>query len=854
VLPIKYKNIFSNQVIILAIILIACFFSYLQITNFEFLLWDDNAQITENVYVKNLYFHSIKHNITRENYTFLPLTIYSVVYKIWGDNPAPFHWISIILHLLNVLLVFKLSKQFSKSIFSISLITLLFALHPMRVESVAWISELKDLLFTFFSLIAFLFYFNYLKSNFKFYFFILAAIMVLLASFSKIQGLLVPVSFFLFDIYYKRKVSVELFLEKLYLVLFIFFIFNLKIIILLTILLIVYYVFIGKIFKFNKIIKTGFVGFISVFGIGFLIYYFIAHTPDLWSKINESKNIFSFFERFLLAGFALWFYIKSFFLPVSLNAVHPYPLRLPNGAFPSEYYFTLVVLLVVFCFSLFLIIKRSKFSDLFFFGWFFFLVNISIVLHFISIEGRLVVADRYTYLAYFGLFISLASVGEKYLFKKEKLITLLFGCLAIILCALSLLTYNRCKVWKNTKTLFTDVVQKDPLVPFAYSGLASFYMLNQLTDSAIICFNKAISIDSLDPSSYFNRAFAFRDKRNDESALKDFTSFLRLTKSGKSKALGYMHIGEIYRNSGKDSLTIYYFDLAIKNDSTLAIAYNSRGIYFLNKKLMDKARADFNQAVKLNVYFPEALNNLGSVFLMEGKLIEAQNYFNRAILVDPEYILAYDNRGYLKYLNGDAADAIKDFNKAIKLGPKYNQVYINRGRANASLRNYKGAIADFSYVLQKEPKNMNALTNRAYAYFYDNEIPNSEKDFLLVTEMYPLNAGGWQNLAWFHMLRKDYKLAVTEYEKSIDLDSSLIISYINLGWIYMEQKDFKMAEKYFTQAQSINPNNPEPLFMLGELYRKKENSETACVYYKRASDLGNAQAKNALNLYCKSKN
>jgi tetratricopeptide (TPR) repeat protein len=826
----------------------------LQITKFEFLKWDDNTQITETVYVKNLDFQSIKHNITNENYTFLPLTTYAVIYKVWGENPVPFHWLSIILHLLNVLLVFKLSQQFSKNIFSISLITILFALHPMRVESVAWISELKDLLFTFFSLIAFTFYFKYLKSNFKFYFFILAAIMALFASFSKIQGLLVPVSFFLFDIYYKRKVSVEFFLEKIYLLLFIFFIFNLKMIVLLTIVLILYYVFNGRMLKFNKMVKFGLIGFVSVLGVGILIYYFFNYTPALWLNLNDSRNTFSFLERFLLAGFALWFYLKNFFLPVSLNAVHPYPLRLSNGVFPLEYYLTIIVLLVVFSFSVFLIVKRKKFSDLFFFGWFFFLVNISIVLHFISIEGRLVVADRYSYLAYFGLFISFAAVGEKYLFEKEKLKSISLGCLAIILCAISLLTYNRCKAWKNTKTLFTDVVQKDPLISFAYSNLAASYMDEKMPDSAIICFNKAISLDSLDPSAYFNRALAFREIRNDENALNDYSSFIRLTRNVKFKALAYTYIGEIYRNSGKDSLAVSYFDLAIKNDSVLSIAYNSRGIYYLSKNKVERAHADFSKAVEFNIYFPEAYNNLGSVLVSEGNLIEAQKYFNRAIELDPDYILAYDNRGYLKYLNGDANGAVKDFDKAIKLEPKYTKVYINRGRANASLRNYKSAISDFSYVLKREPGNMNAITNRAYAYFYDNEIPDSEKDFLLVTEMYPLNAGGWQNLAWFHMLRKDYKLAVIEYEKSIDLDSSLIISYINLGWIYMEQKDYKTAEKYYNYAQSINPNNPEPLFLLGELYRKKGNNETACGFYKSASGLGNAQAKNALNLYCKNRN
>ena len=86
-----------------------------------------------------------------------------------------------------------------------------------------------------------------------------------------------------------------------------------------------------------------------------------------------------------------------------------------------------------------------------------------------------------------------------------------------------------------------------------------------MPDSAIICFNKAIKLDSLDPNAYFNRAFAFIENRDDRNALKDFNSFLQLTKKNSYKALAYVHIGEIYRNIREDSIAFYYFNLAIKN-------------------------------------------------------------------------------------------------------------------------------------------------------------------------------------------------------------------------------------------------------------------------------------------------
>jgi protein O-mannosyl-transferase len=847
-------KIFSNQGIILLIILIICFFSYYQIVNYEFIRWDDDVQITENSNVKNLNWESITHNLNKERFTFLTLTTYSAIYKVWGNNPAPFHWLSIILHLLNVILVFQLIKQFSKNIYTIGFVVLLFALHPMRVESVAWISELKDLLFTFFSLSAFLFYIKYLRNNSKYYFFVLAAIMAILASFSKIQGLIAPVSFYLFDIFYKRKFSLVLILEKVILTLLIFLIFNWIIIGMIVIILAFQLYYRNKVFEISNVLKFILIGTAVLLVLTYLIHIFYVDKTGLWAKVPETRNTFLFAERFLLAGYALWFYFIQFFLPFSQNAVHPYPIRLSQGEFPTEYYFTLIVLLVVICVSVFLIFKRKKIPDLLFFGWFFFLVNISMVLHIIPIEGRLVVADRYSYLAYFGLFISVASIGENYFFQKQKFERIIQMCFVILLCACSILTYYRCKVWENTKSLFSDVLQKNPQIAFAHLNMAATYMKNQMPDSALIYFNQSIKLDSLDPTAYFNRAFAFIDKNENENALNDFVSVLRLSKNNRYMAMANTSIGVIFEKKGNDSLAMYYYNLSIKQDSILAIAYNNRGMYFLNKNKVSEAHNDFNKAITIDKDYTEAINNLGWILIIEGKSGEAQKYFDRSIELNPKYSFAYDNRGYLKYINGDAAGAIEDFNESISLNPTLYQAYINRGRAFAYLKEFKNAITDFSIVLKNKPNNMAALTNRAYAWFYSNEINKAESDFKFLTSFYPTNAIAWQNLAWFHTQVKDYKSAINEFEKSIELDKTLINSFINLGWIYTELNDFNKADIFFKLSLDLNPNSPEALYLLGELNRKKGNKESACKYYQSASNFGSIPAKNAMNLYCKNNN
>ncbi|MDD4214356.1 MAG: DUF2225 domain-containing protein [Bacteroidales bacterium] len=916
----RKNSFYSEQGFFLFIILVFCFFSYIQTINFEFLQWDDDAEITKNAYVKNLNWQSISHNIDRERFTFITLTFYSLLYKIWGNNPEPFHWVSLVVHLLNVVLVFYLIKCFTKNIFTISLVVLLFALHPMRVESVAWISELKDLLFTFFSLAAILFYIKYQKKDFKIHYFILSSLMLILASFSKVQGLLVPAVFIMIDIVLKRKFTLELIAEKIILlrILFDIFIFlsiemtaiiiafllvliiikkkqiienffsgvfyfrrnaliNLaKIIFFIVITCLTIFIFIRlevmifgilipllipyllfekalqnrNLSRFIKHIRFGLIGLVSLAGFILLFYYLPQYSEGFWIGYSESRNAFSFFERILLAGYALWFYFSKFFAPVSLNAVHPYPFRLENGQLPPEYFYTLIVLFFVIALSVYMIIKRKKIHNIILFGWFFFLVNISIVLHIIPIQGRLVVADRYSYFAYLGLFISAGFLGEKYLFQNKKLKKVLIFCFAILLVGLSLLTYNRSKVWGDTKTLFTDVLNKNPLIPFAYCNLAAAYMSENLPDTAIACFNKAIAMDSTDSYAFFNRAFSFLDNKNDKKALEDFLTTSKVTTNNKLKALCFANIGDIYYNRRDDSLSIFYFNMAIKTDSTVAMPYNKRGVYYLNKNEISRAQSDFLKAIELDVFYAEAYNNIGTVYMTKGDVNNARKNFTRAIELERDYVIAYYNRGFLKYNNGDASGAIKDYNLAIKYNPDLMKTYIQRGRAYAYLRDYKSAVKDFSLVLKNDSSEMLALTNRAYAYYYDNAVKDAEKDFISVSRYHPESPVSWQNLAWFYMQQKDFNMAVSCYKKSLSIDSSQIVSYINLGWLYMEQSDYNNAGKYFMQALQVSPNNTEAIFMLGELNRKKGNNTTACDYFKKASDMGYPQAQAAWNKYC----
>ncbi len=844
----------SRQWLILFVILIVTFFAYSSVLNHEFIRWDDDKQITDNSYVKTIDKQNIIHNLYQERYTFIPLTIYSVIYYFKGLNPSPFHLLNIIIHLLNILFACILARKLIQNISAALFVAVLFALHPMRIESVAWISELKDLLFTFFSLQAFLVYVKYLNNEKKIRYLIIVFLLAFLASFSKIQGLLIAPTLILFDVYYERKLSVSVILEKIMLFIFVLFVFKFiswySLFLAPLLVVVVYY---RKRIKERIPVKTITLMIIalSLLICLFVIYYFSCHSSGLWTTTPDKRNVFSFIERIFLAGYALLFYITHFFFPLNLNAVHPYPQRLGDGSLPAEYYFSSIILLFIVVVSVCFIVKRKKISKLLFFGWFFFLVNISMVLHFIPIEGRLVVADRYSYLAYFGLFVIIADLIRRYIIQNQKTKGLYVVLFTGILFLLSVLTYSRSKVWHSTQTLFEDVLKKNQNIPFAYLNMGGIYLNKHLPTNALLYFNKSIKQDSLDPSAYFNRALAYFMSGKSDSALADFSKVIKLSSSESDKALVYTNMGEIYHKAGKDSLALVFYLKSLETDSSIAASYNNLGMYYFQKRDLNKAYKDFEKAVNLDPDYADAWNNKGWVLTMQGNIKDAMKCFDHSLLINPGYAMAYNNRGYLKFKTNDIQGSLSDYNQALKLDSSLTEAYLNRGWIYSSAGNFRLAVTDYSRVLNRIRSHQTALTNRAFAWFYMKEFQKASADFDDAVKYYPNMAVSHQNLAWFKMQMKEYDIAINEFNRALELDSTLANSFLNLGWIWMEKGNTLKAGFYFNKVLELSPQNGEAFFLLGELNRKKSEMNNACKYYAEAVKYGNKQAKNALEKYCK---
>ncbi|MGB1242376.1 MAG: hypothetical protein ACPG49_07635, partial [Chitinophagales bacterium] len=350
----------------LAAILFITFVAYIPALSGEFNNWDDQMYVTDSKLIKNVSPSGlVKIFSTQVAANYHPLTVLSLAinYQISGLSPFSYHLFNVLLHLLNVFLVFYFAYLLTRRNLTIAAIAaLFFGIHPMHVESVAWVSERKDVLYTAFFLAAMITYLKYLqhfrakskgkRANPQKYY-IYTLLFFLLSLLSKGMAVVLPVVLLGIDFLKKRKVQKKAILEKIP-----FFVIAL------------------------------------IFGIAAL---YIQTDRGAVGDMNR----FSLMSKIGYASYGFVYYIIKFFAPSHLSSFHPYP-NLTGTLTPVFYAAPLAVAALWGAATYTLKSQRMTF-----FGLFFYAVTVALVLQFISV-GSALVAERYTYVSYIGLLLLVA--------------------------------------------------------------------------------------------------------------------------------------------------------------------------------------------------------------------------------------------------------------------------------------------------------------------------------------------------------------------------------------------------------------------------------------------------------------
>ena len=556
------------------------FFAFWPSLSNGFTNWDDEGYVVDNPDIKGRTFHNaakLFSSIYVSNYQPITMLSYMAEYRFFQLNPVVYHCTNLLLHIMNGLLVFALIYGLSGKQSTSLLVALLFAVHPLRVESVAWIAERKDVLSALFYFLSLLSYLRYVKkTGRKFYGFCLLSLALSLLS--KPVAVSQPFVLLLIDYVNNRKIDKKNLLEK------------------------------APFFA----VAVLFAG-LTVFtqkgaGAGPILEY-----PAL-----------STMTRVCAPFYGLFFYVFKSIVPVHLSALYPFPARLDARMNIS----LLVSLPLVIGVAAAIYHYRGRLQKLVF-GPLFFLITLLPMLQIIRI-GDAIVAERYTYIPMLGVYYFFAECFRHVI--KGKLLDnkaakgLLWAGVGMSLIIFACMTRQRCGVWNNSLSLWNDVIEKFPCaIAYIHRGLA--YSAAKDNDRAMQDYVRAITLDPDYAPAYNDLGAAFKDKGDYGRAIENYTRAIGLC---PRYAKAYGNRGIAYKNKGDNGRAIEDYTRAITLDPRFAAAYNNRGVAYNALGDHDRAIDDLTRALALNPEYAMAYYNRGLAFKAKGEESRSLADFNKA--------------------------------------------------------------------------------------------------------------------------------------------------------------------------------------------------------------------------------
>ncbi|UTW63358.1 tetratricopeptide repeat protein [bacterium SCSIO 12741] len=605
----------------LLVILLVTFAGFYPSLFCDFTNWDDPKLIIWNPLIRHFDGDALVTMFTQTywlNYQPLTLLTLALEHHFFGLNSFVVHLDNLLLHLINTILVYVFIRKLSDKPLVALIATAFWAFNPMRVESVSWAVERKDVLYTLFYLLALIHYVNYLKQGLKNKYLLFALGFFIISCFAKGMAVSLSLAIIALDYYYKRKITTKAIVEKV------------------------------PFFALSMVF-----GLIAVF----------ATATDGQDQVNAMYNLP---ERVSLASLGYLLYLKKFIFPFNLSNLYPYPVY-GTGEFPYSFWLYPVAVTLL----LGLVALTHRVTRVIVFGFAFFSVTIVMVLQLLATNTGFI-ADRYTYIPYIGLCFILAE-GIYYLINKplpaldDKLKNrLIFGTLAVGWIILAIGTNIRTRVWQNGETLWENAVATWPVSDKSHANLAATYAEQERYDDALFQIRLAQAKRPSFSQYYMEEALLHSSLKDFESANR---SAQRALEINPSNATNLHKFGALMYHQKNYDEALKFLNLAVEKKPDDEINYYYRGNVWIKKGKQDSALADFNRALIIKPVYTECIHARGNTYQELGRFKEAMQDYKRALDVDPSFTPTYTAMA-LYYMNqvNDMDSACACLMKGKKLG------------------------------------------------------------------------------------------------------------------------------------------------------------------------------------------
>ena len=651
--------------LICLLLAIATIVAFEQVRLNDFVGYDDPFYVTENSNVNNPERQSILWALTTtEVANWHPVTWLSHMLdcRLFGLEPAWHHIISLALHIANTLLLFLVLKHMTSSVWPSVFVAAAFALHPLHVESVAWIAERKDVLSGFFWMLTLAGYLRYAQKPvlsryfpvfFAFAFGLMAKPMLVtlpfvlllldywpLGRFRRIRENSDPTQpdFRTENTKYPKCSTLRLIAEK-----------------------------------------------VPLFGLA-LISSIITYTVQQTAGAMNLLENFSVKLRIENAAVAYVRYIGKIFYPRSLAVLYPHPL----DSLPAwQPIIALAILVVISGFVIFLA-RRGRFLLV---GWLWYLGTLLPVIGMVQV-GNQAMADRYTYLSSIGIFIIVAWAAAK-LMKKYRFSKIVFAVsFAAILVILVVCTRAQVKYWKNSLTLYEHALAVTKNNYIMHNNYAKVLVENGQDAEAVNHFKSALEINPRYFRAHNGLGNIYLKQGEIDAAFDHFKEALQISPD-YYKALNNM--GIVLKEQGKTELAVEKWKQALKVKPDYANAHHSLGLFMAETGKHDEAVEHFKAAVSSRPDWPEAHYNLASLYYQQGRPDLCVKECAEALIIKPDYLIARTTMAYTLAETGQVARAIEHYYTALGFEPNHlftlrNLAWILATTDDAKLRNPDTAV------------------------------------------------------------------------------------------------------------------------------------------------------------------
>lgn len=776
-----------RDLLITAALVAAVFATYWQVRTFEFISYDDGVYVTGN--------ETVQKGLTVEGFIWAfttghganwhPLTWLSHLLDVslFGLDPAGHHMTSVVFHAINTVLLFFLFKAMTGAVWESVFVAAFFALHPLRVESVAWVSERKDVLSTLFWFLTMLAYVRYVRRPEPSRY-VLVAVGLAVGLMAKPMLVTLPFVLLLMDFWplnrfgihssgtragasvnlssqVFRSTALRLFKEKLPLI--------------------------------AIVIASSVVTFLVQREGGAVA------RVDEFTMEDRIQNALMGYVRYL--GKVVW--------PEGLAVFYPYQTQWPFNQLAGA-----VIILVSLTLLALLTWRRMPYVSA---GWFWYVGTLLPVIGLVQV-GSQSIADRYTYVPVIGIsFLVIWSIRELVMNRTQVRRAAGVGGF-VILAVLAGATWVQASHWQNSVSLFkhtAEVTTNSWVVHFNF-GIA--YTAKGEYEEAISHYRKAIEIHQRDPEAEHGLGVVLVKVGKIDEAIPHYLKAIEI-KPDHHEA--YNNLGAAYAMQGKMEEARKQYTEALRIKADYAEAHNNLGSLLAEQGELDEAIRHFLEALKVKPDYQDARNNLERA--QAGHTGRAQEISVRLerLKTNPADIATRLELAGLLRDQGRTAAALEQYRDAVRLHPDN----IEARKALASLLSGQGrlqeAITELDEVLRVAPRDVDVRNELGMLLGRAGRMDDAVKHLAEAVRINPASADARNNLGIAMAMQGNTAKAVENFTKALQIKPDHWNAHFNLGLVRAQQGNTVEAKHHFGEALRIRPDYAEARAELEKIRQKQ---------------------------------